>query len=111
MARSEEKRLVVYAAPQVVFNFLCSSLPTNGFTIQYVDQNNWTIHLKCGVSFTSWGENVVAQLFTNPDGSTLLRLYSESSVSMTLVDWGKNNQNLNKISQYVSGNFACQLVY
>ena len=50
-------------------------------------------------SWASWGENVSATIGYGPRGpqSAVVQLRSESAMPTTLVDFGKNRKNLDKV--------------
>lgn len=52
-----------------------------------------------GTSWASWGENVTATIGFGPRGaeSAVVQLRSASAMPTTLVDFGKNRKNLDKV--------------
>lgn len=106
MACQSEIEVLAYANPQAVFNFLCAQGRVNPFHIAYVDYYNWIIHLKCGISWESWGEKITVRVFDNQDGNTRLIIHSKSALPTTLIDWGKNRQNVQRVTVYLQNAFA-----
>lgn len=51
---------------------------------------------KVGAGWQSWGEDVLAIIGHGPRG-TVVQLRSESTLPTTLVDWGRNRQNLERV--------------
>lgn len=47
-------------------------------------------------SWASWGENVTATIGHGPRGA-VVALRSECAFALTLVDWGKNRKNLDRV--------------
>ncbi len=74
---------------------------------QAINQCGWkvasmdasTIKASTGVSIWSWGETVVVQVQTS-GGVTYLNVQSKSG--WALVDWGKNQENVNKFLTHLS---------
>ncbi len=59
-----------------------------------------------GVTFSSWGEDI--SIYVTPIGFGMVRIdiHSECSMPTQLVDWGKNKQNVDNISQYILANIG-----
>ncbi len=50
-----------------------------------------------GVSFLSWGETIHLTV-TPAEAGSWITIHSESSVSFTLIDWGKNAGNIRQLA-------------
>ena len=59
------------------------------------------IDAKIGMSFTSWGENLMAQI-TGDEHRAEIQVTSSSSLPTTLFDFGKNKKNVNRVLDWVS---------
>jgi len=86
----------------VVFGYLSKLLEIATFKVDYVDYQNFCVHLSTKISFTSWGEVMTISFFDPMNGGTRIIVNSKSKVSTTLVDYGKNKKNIEAISQYIN---------
>lgn len=59
------------------------------------------IDAKIGMSFISWGENLMAEI-TGDEHQAEIQVTSSSSWPMTLFDYGKNKQNVDRVLDWVS---------
>ena len=67
------------------------------FSVKASDPASRTIKIKTGVSWKSWGEELLITLSPTADNMTELSITSASKFG--LVDWGKNQDNLHNILQ------------
>ena len=72
--------------------------------------NGVTFRFSNSVSFTSWGEDIIITMFPDYNGSLHVDISSECSMPTQIIDWGKNEENLNKISSYLY-NYCQQQAY
>lgn len=81
-------------------------LSSNSFTFkgEFPTFNGTVIQFTHGVSFSSWGENIQITITVNPGNSNYTDVFvrSECSMPTQIVDWGKNQENLNKIFTYLN---------
>lgn len=79
-----------------VFAAVLEAIPrVKGMKVKSSDEASGQILAATGVSFKSWGEKVpIAVRESGPD-KAIVSVTSESK--MALVDWGKNNQNLERV--------------
>ncbi len=54
-----------------------------------------------GTSFSSWGEKITVTLTALSPQSTQIHILSECGMPTQLVDWGKNNKNVNAVFDYI----------
>ena len=55
----------------------------------------WEVRARQPVSFMTWGERIQVITATNPGGGT--QVVAESRLSFGLVDWGRNQRNVDDI--------------
>lgn len=71
--------------------------------IQYKEekpvQNGLEVKLAKDMSLESWGENITVTL-TGYSNGTHIRIYSECSAPIQLVDWGINEKNIRSLFRY-----------
>ena len=79
---------VLAAAAAVALN------PPKGFKKGQVDQINFRVMMSRGVSMASWGENITIQVYTAPDGGSLLEILSTPALPTTLIDYGRGDKNV-----------------
>lgn len=68
--------------------------------IHTLDQENGIITGSLGMSFTSWGETITITVNSLEAQKTEIILNSKSHLA--LIDWGKNQNNLNKLIQHLT---------
>jgi len=59
-----------------------------------------TVHLKHGVSMSSWGESIRVTLY-NQGGQTGVEVYSECDMPTQIIDWGKNSENVRNVFYFL----------
>lgn len=55
-----------------------------------------------GMSWASWGEQVSATIGHGPQGA-VVQLHSQSALPTTLIDFGRNRKNLEKVVEAMRG--------
>jgi hypothetical protein len=85
-----------------VFGYLSKLPEIATFKVDFVDPQNFQIHLSEGVTFKSWGESMTISFFDPMDGGTRLIVSSKPKLTTTLVDYGKNRKNVEAIVQYIN---------
>lgn len=92
---TSSKQLIEYQVGDT-YNALISALEKNShFSVKASNPTSRTIEIKTGISWKSWGENLLIILSPTADNMTELSIRSASKFA--LVDWGKNQDNLNSI--------------
>ena len=82
---------------QEVFNHCRRLLEENNFKVADADEASGKIVATSGISWESFGEKMNVELEDLGEGKTLVKLSSKSRFPITIVDWGKNNQNVKKL--------------
>lgn len=99
-ASSTGKQIVEYA-PDDTFAALISALNRSGkFSVKDSVAATRTVQVKTGVSWKSWGENLLITVSPAADGASEISISSSSKYG--LVDWGKNQDNFNDIMNLLS---------
>jgi len=62
--------------------------------ITHADRDAGIIEAESGQTWKSWGERIAAQIVAVESGTSRLTLTSRSAVKTTLVDFGKNQENI-----------------
>lgn len=65
--------------------------------LKHADESAATIELRTKVSFKSFGEKIELALASEGEGATRVRVSSQAVVPTTLVDYGKNQGNVNSV--------------
>jgi hypothetical protein len=65
------------------------------------DESQGMIEIKSDVSFRSWGEKVAYTLQPVDEHYTCITIESKPWMSLTLEDWGKNDDNVKQIMVYM----------
>jgi hypothetical protein len=63
-----------------------------------------SVEAKTGFTWKSFGEDIVVSL-ERKDSSTIAKINSKSSVKTTMVDYGKNLENVKNISSFIKQKF------
>lgn len=86
----------------VVFGYLSKLPEIATFKVDFVDPQNFRIHLSKGATLKSWGESMTISFFDPMNGGTRLIVSSKPKLATTLVDYGKNKKNVEAIVQYIN---------
>jgi hypothetical protein len=95
MATSKE---LVQAFPgdyDTVFDAVVTALQVEGMRIVAADKATGSIQVSSNMSLASWGENVGVQVGVDPAGHVQVAV--RSALKFGLVDWGKNQNNINRV--------------
>ena len=65
------------------------------------DETARRVELKTKMSFKSWGEKVEMTLEPEGEGATRVHVLSKASVGTTMVDYGKNQANVNGVVEWL----------
>lgn len=68
--------------------------------------NGVMFRFKSGVSFSSWGEDISITVIAYDSETVNVTVNSECAMPTQIIDWGKNNKNVNNICNYIQGNLA-----
>lgn len=74
------------------------------YKIEEMDANAYSIRLKTGISWKSWGENV--QITIGCLADSLSEIIITSTLKWGLLDWGKNQENLKEIFILIYGELS-----
>jgi len=89
--------VVMAAARTVALN------PPKGFKTGPIDEPYFRIQMSRGISMASWGENITIQVYSAPDGGSLLEIVSTPALSTTLIDYGRGNKNVATLEAAIMG--------
>lgn len=101
MARKEERVIRLDKPSGTAFQSILSAFGQLGIRVTQADAAVGTIVATQGASLTSWGEIITVQLQPVGQSVTDVLISSESSVKMTVVDWGKNAKNLDNLVRQI----------
>lgn len=94
-SNASNKRIIEYQVDDT-YSALMSALEKDmHFSVKTSDPTSRTIAIKTGVSWKSWGENLLITLSPTAENMTELSITSTSKYGA--IDWGKNQDNLSKI--------------
>jgi hypothetical protein len=65
--------------------------------LKQADESERRVELKTGLSIKSWGERMVLELESQGEAATSVQVSSRSWVPTTLVDYGKNRDNVERV--------------
>ena len=95
---------------KTVFKAIMEAVPNiSGLSLDSADEISGRLTFKAGVSLASWGENIPVQLIKVAPTRTLMKIMSTPKTGMMFggaMDFGKNQQNINKIINAVSAVLA-----
>jgi hypothetical protein len=95
MPRKAERTVDLPQPPAAVFEALGRVLATQGARIAESDQAVGRIVAKTSFTLASYGETIV--MTVAPDTPSGTRLTVRSTLKWGLVDWGKNQRNLDRM--------------
>ena len=100
MGASKKKRLTVNADASYTLNSAHQAVLECKWKVKKME--SFCIKASAGTSMSSWGETITIQV--QPVGN-VSNLEIKSEAKWQLIDWGKNNENINKfirnLSKYV----------
>lgn len=94
MACEQQVHFPIPRPPQEVFAYLATLPSIGGFSTTGVNQAGFQILLSNGASFTSWGEDLSLNVYSDGQGGTMIVAFSKPKLPTTLVDCGKNRKNV-----------------
>ena len=77
-----------------VFDAACRAAARCNMSVQSADPATGAITLSTSMSLASWGENIALQVGQLEPG--VIQVGMRSGVKFGLVDWGKNDKNINR---------------
>lgn len=98
MAVRKEKSIPVNVAPEDAFIAATAALQAMGAEIVQTNPAMGVIYAKIGFTWKSFGENITVQVGDAPP-QVVVFIASESAITTTIFDYGKNNQNLQQFEQ------------
>jgi len=81
----------------VVYEAFEKALPLAGAGVPIKMKESHQLLSEVSTSLWSWGEKISVSMKETNTGGTRVQVKSESSFGMTLIDWGKNKKNVDKI--------------
>lgn len=99
MWHSAFRTLQFDTSEEALFQALLAALPRVGVARLETDKSTKTIEAETGASLRSWGERIHISVHGNAVGKATATL--RSSLKLGLVDWGKNNSNLDLLEKAV----------
>ena len=75
---------------------IAQTLQAAGFAIVSYDPGGAWFRGNSSMSLMSWGENITVTV-QEADGGSVVTIESKSRFPLTLVDWGRNGRNVNKL--------------
>lgn len=91
MGPTKQRTVAVNADVTSTLNAASQAIQQCGWRVTFMQQS--TIRATSGISFTSWGEEILVQVQV-ANGITYLNMQSKSAFA--LIDWGKNQSNVDK---------------
>ncbi|HEV2753560.1 MAG TPA: hypothetical protein VGV36_06970 [Solirubrobacteraceae bacterium] len=74
--------------------------------LKEADEAAHRVQLKTKMSIKSWGEKVELTLSPEGDDATRVHVLSKASVGTTMVDYGKNQANVNSVVSWLQNSPA-----
>jgi hypothetical protein len=88
--------------PDRARTLLVGAFVSIGASVKFEDPERGLLVAKVSPSIFSWGEECQASILAN-GSACQITVNSRSSLSTTLVDWGKNNRNVRRVFEYIRG--------
>lgn len=96
-----EMRVIIDGDYDAVFNRCENALRAIGASIIASDRSIGLICARTGIGWKSFGEQVEIKVFKSGQEDCTVTLVSDSILSVTLVDYGKNSQNIDALIKYL----------
>ena len=108
----QTRRIEIPLAYEDAYSLCLQSLKTiNRCSIRSQSPDEGTIKARAGINWKTWGDNVLIELVKG-EGSTIVEISSRPSARSTLVDFGKNLDNVERIKRFLltqqSGYFSSE---
>ena len=78
-----------------VFEAVCTAVLAEGMRVTFADPASGNISVSSEATMLSWGENSAIQVAVDAAGVTWV--WINSSLKFGLVDWGKNQKNIDRL--------------
>lgn len=86
----------------VAFEFCLEALDSiKKYKIKKKNKSRGSIYVKTGMTWKTWGDNILFKLFKINEKSTRVEISSKPTVRTTLIDYGKNLDNIENIISYL----------
>ena len=103
-ANASGSQIIEYT-PDDTYSALINALnKSEHYTIKEANKLSRTAVVRTGVSWKSWGENLIISISPASDGFSSLSISSSSKYG--LIDWGKNQENLSSILGLLSSELS-----
>lgn len=86
------------------FDLCIESLDTIGGTVKQEERSLGKVVSKIGMTWKSFGETVQFDIHKIDDKKTQVQVLSKPALPITLVDYGKNLENVEKITEFLEKN-------
>lgn len=97
----QTRRIEIPLAFEDAYSLCLQSLKTiKRCSIQSESPDEGTIKARAGINWKTWGDNVLIELVKG-EGSTIVEISSRPSARSTLVDFGKNLDNVERIKRFL----------
>jgi hypothetical protein len=97
MGSQQASEIAYPHSTRIVFQSLINAIPKiQGMKISQHDVASCTMTISVGISWKSWGESIALKVVDVADDKCVVKLLSASD--MALIDWGKNRDNIDKIT-------------
>jgi len=67
------------------------------------DHSGGRIIAKAGLNWRTWGDSISFEISASGEGSSRIRVSSRPAARSTIVDFGKNLQNVNRVVSFLEG--------
>lgn len=94
MGASKSETRLVAGTYDTVFRAVCDAAGYEAMRVLSADPATGIIHLSTNMTLMTWGENLTVTVRPAPSG---VEVTVGSALKFGLVDWGANQQNINKL--------------
>jgi len=98
--RSAKKSLYYQQRYEPVFEAAKKALSDGGFIVQSIDEKSGIMKAYTGVSFRSYGENIIITVLKTEKG---IHVTAYSKARAAICDWGKSRENVNRFFAALHG--------
>jgi len=96
-----EMQVIIDGGFDAIFDRCENALRTIGASIVASDRVMGLIYARVGMSWKSFGERIEIKVSKSENAACMVTLVSDSVLSITLVDYGKNSQNIDALIKYL----------
>ena len=72
-----------------------------GTKVTFEDFNRGVIRAKTPLNISTWGDVIEFELYKVSEETTMVRVKSKPVLATTIIDYGKNLENINKITRFL----------